>query len=56
VQQTVPQLVPPGHQLPGWLFPIQPNEFLSGLRPLLIELNEAVISKMSRIRSNRRAT
>ena len=44
-----PQVVPPGHQFPGWLFRIQRNEFISGLRRErpTVELNDAIISTLS---------
>jgi RNA polymerase sigma-70 factor, ECF subfamily len=55
VQQTVLRSLAgrssfrPGTNFPGWLFRIQRNEFISGLRRErpTIELNDAVVSSMS---------
>ena len=55
VQQTVVRSLAgrasfrPGTNFPGWLFRIQRNEFISGLRRErpTIELNDAVVSAMS---------
>jgi len=55
VQQTVLQSLAgrnsfrPGTNFPGWLFRIQRNEFISGLRRErpIVELNDAVVSTLS---------